>query len=49
MCSEFGAKRINMKSLVKSIPGLFKHSDKSVRTEVSGGISLAVRERGVEC
>ena len=46
MCSEFGAKVVNMKGLLKSMPGMFKHSDKNVRAEVSGGVSLAVRERG---
>ena len=34
-CSEFGAKVINLKTLMKALPGLFEHSDKNVRAEVS--------------
>ena len=38
MCSEFGAKVVNVKLLLKSMPGMFEHSDKNVRAEVSGGV-----------
>ena len=32
---EFGAKVINLKVLMKAVPALFVHSDKTVRAEVS--------------
>ena len=32
---EFGARVFNIKQLLKSIPGMFEHSDKTVRAEVS--------------
>ena len=31
---EFGAKVINLKTLMKALPSLFEHSDKNVRAEV---------------
>ena len=34
---EFGAKVFNMKALLKSVPGVFEHSDKNVRAEVRAG------------
>ena len=30
----FGAKVMNMKQLMKALPGMFEHSDKNVRAEV---------------
>jgi hypothetical protein len=32
---EFGAKVMNLKTLMKALPSLFEHSDKNVRAEVS--------------
>ena len=46
MCSEVGAEVVNMKLLLKSMLGMFRPSNKNVCAEVSGGVSLAVRERG---
>ena len=34
LCREFGAKVINLKTLMKALPSLFEHSDKNVRAEV---------------
>ena len=33
-CSEFGAKVMNVKQLMKAMPDMFVHSDKNVRAEV---------------
>ena len=33
-CREFGAKAVNVKHMLKAMPGMFEHSDKNVRTEV---------------
>ena len=35
MLRAFGAKVMNMKQLMKALPGMFEHSDKNVRAEVS--------------
>ena len=35
LSSEFGAKVLNLKTLMKALPALFEHSDKNVRAEVS--------------
>ena len=33
-CREFGAKVVNVKQLLKAMPGMFEHSDKTARAEV---------------
>ena len=33
-CREFGAKVVNVKQLLKAMPGMFEHNDKNVRAEV---------------
>ena len=35
VCRQFGAKVLSLKILMKAVPGLFEHSDKNVRAEVS--------------
>ena len=33
-CREFGARAVNVKHMLKAMPGMFEHSDRNVRTEV---------------
>ena len=39
---EFGARVFNIKQLLKTIPGMFEHSDKTVRAEVSDLVYIII-------